>query len=83
MRNMTEFLSEQLVMNMLVRTASASIDFSVWAVLDAMNRSMMTFEYIPLIAINPVDANPFVSCTPSDKPILPNWVDRRGRRCIG
>jgi hypothetical protein len=64
-------------MNMLVRTTSASINFTVWAVLDAMNRSMMTFEYTPFLALNSVDANSFVTCT-SDKVILPNWVDRRG-----
>ena len=80
---MTEFLSQsEQPVTVLVRTASASINFSVWAVLDAVNRSMMTFEYIPFLAIDPVDANPFVTRTPSDKPILPNWMYRRGRWCI-
>ena len=62
-------------MDTFVPTASASINFSVWTVLDAMNRSMVTFEYIPFLAVDTVDANPFVTCAPSDKPILPNWVD--------
>ncbi len=60
---------------MFERTASASINFSVWAVLDAMNRSVMTFEHLLFLTIDPVDANPFVTCTPSNKPILPNWVN--------
>jgi len=28
---------------------------------------MMTFEYISFLAVNPVDATPFIICTPSDK----------------
>lgn len=68
--------------NMFLRTASTSINFSVWAVLDAVNRSMMTFEHLRFLTIDFVDTNPFVTCTPSDKPILPNWVDRCGRWCI-
>jgi hypothetical protein len=35
---------ERGVMNLHVRTASASINFTVWAVLDAMSKSMMTLS---------------------------------------
>jgi len=62
-------------MDRFALTASTSKNLSIWAVLDAMNRSMMTFEHLPLLAVDVVDANPLVSCTPSDKTILPNWVD--------
>jgi hypothetical protein len=60
---------------LFVPTASASIDFSVWTVLDTMNRSMMAFEYIRFLAVDLVDANPFVTCASSDKPILADGVD--------
>jgi hypothetical protein len=62
-------------MNVFKPTASASINFSVWAVLDAMNRSMVTFVYLRFFAMDLVNADPFVTCATSDKPIMPDWVD--------
>src|SRR6266851_6679635 len=70
-------------MDTFVPTASTSIDLSIWAILDAVHRSMVTLKHLPLLAFDPVDANPFVACAPGHKSVLPNWVDRRGRWCIG
>lgn len=58
-----------------VRTASTSIYLSIWAVLNTVHRSMVTFVYLPFLAVDPVDADPFVTRVPSHKSILPDWVD--------
>lgn len=63
--------------------ASTCINLSVWAVLDAVHRSVVPLEHLPFLAVDPVDAHPLVTRAPGDKPVLPNRVDGRRRRRIG
>ncbi|KAI9509578.1 hypothetical protein F5148DRAFT_1367070 [Russula earlei] len=66
-------------MGIIALTVSTGIYLSARAVLDAVNRSMMTLQHL---AVDPVDTHPFVTGALGDEAILENWVDRRGRRSM-
>ena len=51
-------------------TAPARVEFTVGTKLDAMDRTVMTFQKITFLTIDRVHADPFIRQTASDETIL-------------
>lgn len=51
-------------------TASARIQFTVWAKLDAVDRAMMALQNLMLLTIDRVHADPFVCQTAGNEAVL-------------
>lgn len=60
----------------VTRTTTACIHFAVWAELDTVHRTMVTFQNLPFFTVHAMHSNPFIPQVSRDKTVLQDWMDR-------
>lgn len=61
--------------SMLSLTTPTRVHLTIWAKLDAMNWTMVSFEYFSFLSIDAMNPDPLICRAASDKSILENRVD--------